>query len=51
MIIVNYVDSLMDLLDVNVTFFVVVFSGPTMKLKRPVVSKMHEEEINKFYGE
>ncbi len=25
MIIVNYVDSLMDLLDVNVTFFVVVF--------------------------
>uniref|UniRef100_A0A673M3C2 long-chain-fatty-acid--CoA ligase n=1 Tax=Sinocyclocheilus rhinocerous TaxID=307959 RepID=A0A673M3C2_9TELE len=25
--------------------------GPTMKLKRPVVSKMYEEYINKFYGE
>ncbi|XP_077087850.1 long-chain-fatty-acid--CoA ligase ACSBG2-like [Siphateles boraxobius] len=25
--------------------------GPTMKLKRPVVSKMYQEEINKFYGE
>ncbi|XP_062873978.1 long-chain-fatty-acid--CoA ligase ACSBG2-like [Trichomycterus rosablanca] len=25
--------------------------GPTMKLKRPVVAKMYEEEINKFYGE
>ncbi|KTG01631.1 hypothetical protein cypCar_00047494, partial [Cyprinus carpio] len=25
--------------------------GPTMKLKRPVVSKMYEEDINKFYGE
>ncbi|XP_060763020.1 long-chain-fatty-acid--CoA ligase ACSBG2-like isoform X2 [Neoarius graeffei] len=23
--------------------------GPTMKLKRPVVSKMYKEEINKFY--
>lgn len=50
MIIVNYVDSLMDLLDVNVKFLL-FFSGPTMKLKRPVVSKMYEEEINKFYGE
>ncbi|XP_052448048.1 long-chain-fatty-acid--CoA ligase ACSBG2 [Carassius gibelio] len=25
--------------------------GPTMKLKRPVVSKMYQEEINKFYSE
>uniref|UniRef100_A0A8C1WIX8 long-chain-fatty-acid--CoA ligase n=1 Tax=Cyprinus carpio TaxID=7962 RepID=A0A8C1WIX8_CYPCA len=25
--------------------------GPTLKLKRPVVSKMYQEEINKFYGE
>ncbi|KAK7173629.1 hypothetical protein R3I93_003449 [Phoxinus phoxinus] len=25
--------------------------GPTMKLKRPVVSKMYQEEINQFYGE
>uniref|UniRef100_A0A671RPK8 long-chain-fatty-acid--CoA ligase n=1 Tax=Sinocyclocheilus anshuiensis TaxID=1608454 RepID=A0A671RPK8_9TELE len=25
--------------------------GPTMKLKRPVVSKMYQEDINKFYGE
>ncbi|XP_051551981.1 long-chain-fatty-acid--CoA ligase ACSBG2-like isoform X2 [Myxocyprinus asiaticus] len=25
--------------------------GPTMKLKRPVVTKMYQEEINKFYGE
>ncbi|XP_065140477.1 long-chain-fatty-acid--CoA ligase ACSBG2-like isoform X1 [Paramisgurnus dabryanus] len=25
--------------------------GPTMKLKRPVVTKMYTEEINKFYGE
>ncbi|XP_016130776.1 long-chain-fatty-acid--CoA ligase ACSBG2-like [Sinocyclocheilus grahami] len=25
--------------------------GPTMKLKRPAVSKMYEEYINKFYGE
>ncbi|XP_051517796.1 long-chain-fatty-acid--CoA ligase ACSBG2-like [Myxocyprinus asiaticus] len=25
--------------------------GPTMKLKRPVVTKMYQEEINQFYGE
>ncbi|KAL6465440.1 hypothetical protein MHYP_G00255730 [Metynnis hypsauchen] len=25
--------------------------GPTMKLKRPVVTKMYKEEIDKFYGE
>ncbi|XP_056314506.1 long-chain-fatty-acid--CoA ligase ACSBG2-like isoform X1 [Danio aesculapii] len=25
--------------------------GPTMKLKRPVVNKMYQEEINKFYSE
>ncbi|KAI7813044.1 long-chain-fatty-acid--CoA ligase ACSBG2-like isoform X2 [Triplophysa rosa] len=25
--------------------------GPTMKLKRPVVTKMYQDEINKFYGE
>uniref|UniRef100_A0A673LR38 long-chain-fatty-acid--CoA ligase n=1 Tax=Sinocyclocheilus rhinocerous TaxID=307959 RepID=A0A673LR38_9TELE len=26
-------------------------TSPTMKLKRPVVSKMYQEDINKFYGE
>lgn len=27
------------------------FTGPTMKLKRPVVAKMYKEQIENFYKE
>lgn len=31
-------------------FLCFAFAGPTMKLKRPVVTKMHQEKINELYS-